>query len=95
MKQHWLVVSGNNVWLKGQGNAVLYINGAYTQPIACNFLLSAVNSNSSQTTDKVRVKIWKTTGEVLFDNQKDAADDAQPGEAQAATTGPGMVNLAR
>src|SRR5437773_7677421 len=73
----WLVVSGNQAWLKGEGNNV--VNGVNE---ACYFLVSVVDNGA--TADKFRVKIWnKATGTVIYDNQKASSD---PNSASAADT---------
>lgn len=63
----WLVVSGNRAQYRGTGK----INGAGSY----GFLLSMIDG----TTDKVRLKIWDTTtGNVVYDTQWGAPDDAAP-----------------
>ena len=88
----WLVMSGNNSWLKGEGNNV--VNGASE---ACYFLLAIANSTSSTVADKARVKIWsKATGRVIYDNQKDSTGASAPDDATASVPspmGPGLVTF--
>jgi len=86
----WLVVSGNQAWLKGEGWS--NVSGVSDM---CYFLVSIIDSSTSA--DKVRVKVWsKATGVVVYDSLKDGAgaslyDDAPP--AQTSTTGPSMVMI--
>jgi len=81
LSMKWMVISGNRSWLKGEGSA-----SGVSDP--CYFLVSVVDNMT--TLDKVRVKIWsKVTGQVIYDNQKDATgvsapDDALP--AQSSTS---------
>ena len=70
-----LVIVGNRSWLRGQGSVTI---GGVTTPNA-NYLVSFVDSTSSGTVDKVRVKIWKLSGEVVYDSQM-----GQPEEADAS-----------
>jgi hypothetical protein len=67
-----LVVVGNRSWLRGQGT--LMINGVMTSN--SQYLVSFVDSTSSTTVDRVRVKIWKPTGEVVYDTQMGSPDTA-------------------
>jgi alpha-tubulin suppressor-like RCC1 family protein len=71
----WLVIAGPQAKYKGSGT----INGAGD----FGFLLSAVDGavSGGGGTDKFRIKIWdKSTGNVIYDNQSGATEDA------AATT---------
>jgi len=61
----WLVIAGSKAKYKGTGS----INGTGEY----GFMLSAIDG----TPDKFRIKIWdKETGDVVYDNQLGAADDA-------------------
>jgi hypothetical protein len=63
----WLVVAGSKAKYKGSGTLNGY--GAY------GFMLSAIDG----TPDRFRIKIWdQFSGEVVYDNQLGAADDADP-----------------
>jgi murein DD-endopeptidase MepM/ murein hydrolase activator NlpD len=67
----WLVISGAKAKYKGWGT----INGSGEY----GFMLSAVDGQISGGggVDKFRIKIWdKATGEVIYDNQMGASDDA-------------------
>ena len=69
----WLVVSGAKAQYKGNGT----INSAGNY----GFMLSAIDGQVSGGggTDKFRIKISnKTSGILVYDNQKDASDDAAP-----------------
>jgi PKD repeat protein len=62
----WLVVNGSQAVLQGTGK----VNGAGNYA----FLVSVIDS---RTGDKFRIKIWnKATGNVIYDNQMGAPDDA-------------------
>jgi hypothetical protein len=66
-KFEWLIVNGSKAQIKGTG----FVNrtGGYS------FIISVIDGRP----DKFRIKIWdKTTGEVIYDNQPGAADDANP-----------------
>jgi alpha-tubulin suppressor-like RCC1 family protein len=67
----WLVIAGPQAKYKGSGT----INGAGD----FGFLVSAVDGAvTGGGTDKFRIKIWdKSNGNVVYDNQVGAADDAQ------------------
>lgn len=66
----WLVTAGTKAMYKGTGT----INGTGEY----KFMLSAIDGSP----DKFRIKIWdKVTGEVIYDNQLGAADDADPAAA--------------
>jgi hypothetical protein len=85
----WLVKSGSQSWLKGEGTST--VNGVSE---VCYFLVSVVDSTT--VADKVRVKIWnKATGKVIYDNQKSAGvsppDDAVA--TVAAPTGPSTITF--
>ncbi len=69
----WLVIAGARVQYKGSG----IINGAGNY----GFILTAVDSqiNGGGETDKFRIKIWdKSSGNIVYDNQTGASDDAIP-----------------
>jgi len=74
----WLVVAGARAQYKGSGT----INGAGDY----GFLLTAIDGqiNGGGGVDKFRIKIWdKTTGTIIYDNQMDAPDTADPTTAIA------------
>jgi hypothetical protein len=67
----WLVVAGAKAQFKGTGT----INGAGSY----RFMLTAIDGqiNGGGGVDKFRIKIWDpTTGQVIYDNQMGAGDDA-------------------
>lgn len=69
----WLVVSGSRAQYKGEGN----INGTS----GYGFMLTVIDGQLSGGvgTDKFRIKIWKKAlGNVVYDNQLGAEDDASP-----------------
>lgn len=69
----WLVISGNKIQYKGSGT----INGTGNY----GFMLTAIDGryNGGTTPDTFRIKITnKTDGSVVYDNQMNAADDADP-----------------
>ena len=68
----WLVISGAQAKYKGTGT----INGAGEY----GFMLSAVDGAiKGDNIDKFRIKIWdKVSGEIVYDNQLDAPEDAEP-----------------
>jgi hypothetical protein len=69
----WLVVAGARAQYKGTGT----INNAGTY----GFMLTAIDGaiNGGGGTDKFRIKIWdKATGDVVYDNQLEAPEDAEP-----------------
>jgi PKD repeat protein len=69
----WLVVTGAKAQFKGVGT----INGSGEY----GFMLTAIDGqiNGSDGVDKFRIKIWdKSTGDILYDNQMDAEDNAVP-----------------
>jgi hypothetical protein len=75
----WMVIAGARVQYKGSGT----VNGVS----GYGFILSAIDGQISGGggVDKFRVKIWdKTTGNVVYDNQMDAPEDAAPTTAIAA-----------
>ena len=88
----WLVMSGNKAWVMGKGIATA--DGLNEE---CFFLLSTVDSTTAA--DRVRVKIWsQVTGEVRYDNQRDASGASAPDEADAipmVATGPGTILFAK
>jgi hypothetical protein len=67
----WLVIADYKAMYKGSG--MLNGNPGY------GFLLSAVDGakKSSASPDKMRIKIWEPSGEVIYDNQMGAEDDAE------------------
>ncbi len=70
-KIDWLVIAGNNAWIKGLGT----INGASN----CSFLLSAVDSdlNGYRNQDAFRMQIWNgENGALVYDSQAAAAGNA-------------------
>jgi hypothetical protein len=69
----WLVIAGAKAQYKGEG--VINGGGSY------GFMLTAVDGQLSGGggVDKFRIKIWdKATGDIVYDNQTGAADDATP-----------------
>jgi hypothetical protein len=70
----WLVVAGHKAKYKGEGT----INGTGNY----GFMLSAIDEKLTPSTDVdlFRIKIWdKDNGDaIVYDNQMDAADDADP-----------------
>jgi hypothetical protein len=69
----WLVIAGAKAQYKGWGQ----INGEGDY----GFLLTAIDGQVSGGVgvDKFRIKIWeKETGNILYDNQMDVPDDAEP-----------------
>lgn len=69
----WLVIAGHKTMYKGDGK----INGAGNY----GFMLSAIDADLTPSTDGdlFRIKIRdKDTEEVVYDNQMDAEDDADP-----------------
>ncbi|MFN8470018.1 MAG: ExeM/NucH family extracellular endonuclease [Caldilineaceae bacterium] len=67
----WLVISGAKAQFKGAGT----INGAGTYA----FLLTANDGERTGSSDRFRIKIWdKSTGTVVYDNQRNAGDTADP-----------------
>jgi hypothetical protein len=72
----WLVVGGSTAQFKGSGT----INDAGNYA----FILTAVDGNvtGGGGIDRFRIKIWnKTTDQVVYDNQRGAADGATPSTA--------------
>jgi hypothetical protein len=75
----WLAISGASVQLAGSGT----VNGAG----GYDFLITAVDGQASGGggTDRLRLRITsRATGDVLYDNQRGAADTAAPTQALAA-----------
>jgi PKD repeat protein len=69
----WLVIAGSKAKYKGTGT----INGEGEY----KFMLSAIDGDlkDNDKPDMFRIKIWdKTTEELVYDNQLDAPDDADP-----------------
>jgi hypothetical protein len=69
----WLVIAGARAQYKGTGT----INGSGNY----GFMLTAIDGqiNGGGEVDKFRIKIWdKTTGQIIYDNQMGAGDDASP-----------------
>jgi Leucine-rich repeat (LRR) protein len=73
----WLVVAGPKAQFKGTGT----INGAGNY----GFMLTAIDAELTPSTevDKFRIKIWDKDDDdtIVYDNQMDAADDADPATA--------------
>jgi hypothetical protein len=72
----WLVIAGARAQYKGSGT----INGAGSY----GFMLTAIDGQVSGGggVDRFRIKIWDTaTGQVVYDNQMGAGDDATPSTA--------------
>lgn len=67
----WLVIAGHKAMYKGSGT----INGGGTY----GFQLSAVDGDrkGSGEPDRIRMKIWDSSGAVVYDNQMGDADDAE------------------
>ncbi|MDY6835021.1 MAG: PKD domain-containing protein, partial [Chloroflexota bacterium] len=69
----WLVIAGDKAMYKGTGT----INGEGEFEFILSAIDANVNQNDNHTADRFRIKIWdKATGEVIYDNQMDDADDA-------------------
>jgi hypothetical protein len=69
----WLVISGAKA--RYQGSGMINGTGAY------GFLLIAIDGqvNGGGGADKFRIKIWnKNKGDVVYDNQMNGSDDADP-----------------
>jgi PKD repeat protein len=69
----WLVVAGAKAQYKGTGT----VNGSGSY----GFMLTAIDGQiiGGGGSDKFRIKIWdKTSGAVVYDNQRGATDDAEP-----------------
>jgi hypothetical protein len=67
----WLTVAGARAQFKGSGT----INGAGDYGFMLTGIDGAVNGGGG--TDKFRIKIWqKQTGALVYDNQRNTADDA-------------------
>jgi hypothetical protein len=76
---HWLVVSGARAQYKGVGT----INGTGEY----GFMLTVTDGQltGGGGVDRFRIKIWlNSTGEVVYDNQIGAGDDANPTTAIAS-----------
>lgn len=72
----WLVVSGARAQYKGSGQ----INGGGDY----GFMLTAIDGDETggSGVDRFRIKVWdRGTDEVVYDNQRGAADDAEPSTA--------------
>jgi sugar lactone lactonase YvrE len=72
----WLVIAGSKAQFKGTGT----INGTGNY----GFMLTAIDAALTPSTevDRFRIKIWdKATDVVIYDNQMDADDDADPATA--------------
>jgi hypothetical protein len=72
----WLVIAGARAQYRGSAT----INGSGNY----GFLLSAIDGqiNGGGGMDRFRIKIWeKSTGQIIYDNQMGAADDAVPSTA--------------
>ncbi|HET9809518.1 MAG TPA: hypothetical protein VFQ66_07445, partial [Candidatus Limnocylindria bacterium] len=73
MSYDWLVIAGARAQYKGVGT----INGSGDY----GFMLTAVDGQTSGGggTDRIRIKIWhRATGDVVYDNQVGAEDEALP-----------------
>jgi len=82
----WLVVTGSKAIYKGYGT----INGAGNY----GFIISAIDAGAAihPPVDLFRIKIWDVaTGTVVYDNQMDAAEDANP----TTTLGRGSIVVHR
>ena len=67
----WLVIAGAKAQFKGAGT----INDAGTY----TFLLTASDGDRTGSSDRFRIKIWdKNTGTIVYDNQMNASDTADP-----------------
>ncbi len=71
----WLVVAGAKGQFKGEGT----INGAGNY----GFMLTAIDGQvkGGGGVDKFRIKIWDSAGTIVYDNQMDVAEDADPSTA--------------
>ena len=67
----WLVVAGYKAMYKGTGE----VNGVG----GYGFQLSAIDGakKSSTEPDRIRMKVWNSVGQVIYDNQMGSADDAE------------------
>lgn len=77
----WLVIGGAKAQYRGSGT----INGLGDY----EFLLTAIDGGlgGGGGSDRLRVKIWnQSTGAILYDNQLDVSDDADPITVWAAAT---------
>lgn len=70
-----LVIAGAKAIFQGVGT----INGAGTY----NFMISAIDGsvNGGGGTDKFRMRIWDTNGGLIYDNNKDLSNNADPATA--------------
>ena len=71
----WLVVAGARAQFKGWGSITLFPAEVF------GFMLTAIDGqlNGGGGTDKFRIKIWyEKTGEIVYDNQVNSPDDAEP-----------------
>jgi len=66
----WLVIAGSKAKFKGCGT----INNTENY----GFMVSAIDGAAKEDPDKFRIKIWDASGVVVYDNQMDADDDADP-----------------
>lgn len=69
----WLVVAGNKAQFKGTGT--ISGTGDYA------FFLTAMDGDGNGGTgaDRFRIRIWdRTSGGLIYDNQVNAPDDAEP-----------------
>ena len=74
--------SYSQLTVTGVATAVFRGNGRVNGATGYEFLVSVVDGRSTHSADRFRIKIWKTsTGEVLYDNQAGAPDDAVAGTA--------------
>ena len=68
----WLIIAGSKAKFKGEGT----INGTGSY----GFMISAIDEDSKDKTDKFRIKIWDIANEefVVYDNQIGEEDDNDP-----------------
>jgi len=67
----WLIIAGSKAKFKGEGT----INGTGLY----GFMISAIDEDSKDKTDKFRIKIWEMPNEfVVYDNQNGAEDNSDP-----------------
>jgi hypothetical protein len=74
----WLVIAGAQAKYKGEGS----VNGVPGYGFQLAATDGQVSGGGGQ--DKFRIRIWASSGGLLYDNNKDAAVDADP---LTATTG--------
>jgi hypothetical protein len=76
----WLVVAGSKAQFKGIGT----VNGAG----AYGFMLTAVDDTS----DRLRMKVWNTSGDIVYDNVLGAPDDVGAQSIQALGSGSVVIH---